>query len=327
MSLPQRERTIHFYELHLASRTTAAVTNPSCAPLGPLLSCFNSMIIGKGLPHNIRKSTNLHTVLADWRYDTANNCYILLINKANAALSDVALRDLPTTRLRKAGKTRTEGIEVSAHIVLRPNNDNRTASVLLTMGAGVSAADIEFLLNALSRDAAKDPKHKKLFYYDDPSGAVGPDGSPNQYKVSYIFAAHAHKGQTLTAALQTGEFESMDLIAHDQGQFDAGGNLQIVERSLSVKAAIPEAVTGAAVINAVRSFRKQPDGQMYDKLRVRYKTIAGKSTSATLDLDHLDAAFTLKERIEFDTDVEAQQDSLSPTIVDGMVPLLQSVPT
>jgi hypothetical protein len=62
-------------------------------------------------------------------------------------------------------------------------------------------------------------------------------------------------------------------------------------------------------------------------MRIHYKTIAGKNTSATLDLNNLDAAFTLKEHIEFDTDVEAQQEALNPAIVDGMKLLLQPIPS
>ena len=80
------------------------------------------------------------------------------MSKANAALSDVALRDLGTTKLRKAGKTKVEGIEVSAHVLIRPNTDGKKAALLLTMGAGVASKDIEVLLRLLSRLAAKDPR-------------------------------------------------------------------------------------------------------------------------------------------------------------------------
>jgi hypothetical protein len=45
-----------------------------------------------------------------------------------------------------------------------------------------------------------------------------------------------------------------------------------------------------------------------------------------LALNDLDAAFTLKEHIEFDSDVEAQQEKLCPIILKGMKPLLQLVP-
>lgn len=326
MSLPQRKRTVHFYEIHLGSTTKAAVKNPSSAPLKDLLKKFTLLASGSKLPKTIRRSTHIHTVLADWNYDATNGCYELLVSKANAALSDVALRDLGTTKVRKAGKTKAEGIEVSAHILIRPNKDAKKAAVLLTMGAGVSAKDIEILLRMLSRLAAKDPRSKKLFYFDDPSGAKSPDGMPIQYKVQYGFAAFAHQGQTLATALKDGEFEGMDLIAHDQEKFDVGGNLEIVERSIGIKAKLPQAVTAATLRNALGLHSNKVGGVTYDKLRLRYKTVAGKSTSATLDLNDLDAAFTLKEHIEFDSDVEAQQDKLDSVILKGMKPLLQLVP-
>lgn len=163
------------------------------------------------------------------------------------------------------------------------------------MGASVASQDIEVLLRLLSRLLSKDPRSKSLYYFDDPSGAKTPDGKTlHAHKVQYRFAAYGHQGQTLTTALNSGDFESMDLIAHEEAKFDAGGNLQIVERSLGIQARIPKTVTGATIANAVRSFQKSPDGAIYDKLRLHYKTVAGKRTSAVLDIKNLDAAFTLK---------------------------------
>lgn len=327
MSLPLRKRIVHFYEIRLRSYTRSAIESPSCAPLPDLLRCFAGLATGSKLPQLIRKSSKLHTVLADWGYDRKHNCYELLLSKANAALSDVALRDLTTTRVRKAGKTKVEGIEISAHVLVRPNADGRTAAVLLTMGAGVGPKDIEVLLKHLAREAAKNRRNKALFHFDEPSGAKDVSGKPLQYRVNYGFAAFAHQGQTLVNALRAGEFQEMELIAQGRTQFDTGGNLQITERSLSVQAKIPKAVTGASILNAVRSFKKTSVGAEFSKLRIHYKTVAGKQSSATLNINDLDAAFTLKDHIEFNTDVEAQQDALDTVILAGMKPLLQSVPS
>jgi hypothetical protein len=327
MSLPLRKRTVHFYEIHVHSYAKVSIQNPSCAPLPELLKCFASLVTRNKRPQTFRKSSNLHTVLADWNYDTCNNCYQLLISKANAALSDVALRDLGTKKLRMAGKTKVEGIEISAHILLRPNSAHQTAAVLITMGAGIAAKDIEVLLRGMSRLASKRRSNKDLYWFDDPSGAKDAKGKAIQYQVQYRFSAQAHLGQTLKAALQSGEFESMELIAPVQSQFDTGGNLQVTKRSLNVQANLPKSVTGAGLLNAIRKFRAQPEGADYSKMRIHYRTIAGKKTSATLDLNNLDAAFTLKDHIEFDTDVEAHQEALSPTIVEGMKLLLHSLPT
>ena len=327
MSLPLRKRTVHFYELTARASTRSDVTSPSCAPLPDLLNSFTALAKRTNLPQPIRRSSQLHTVLADWSYDKASGSYALLISKANAALSDVALRDLGTSRLRMANKTKVEGIEVSAHVLLRPNFDGKTAALLLTMGAGVSVTDVEMLLRHLARAAFADARNKDLFYFDHPSGAKDASGNPKQYRVSYSFEALPHRGQTLTTALESGEFQGMELIAHEHSPFDNGGNLEVTERSLSVQAKVPKIVTAAGIVNAVRTFIKQPQHDEYDKLRIHYKTVAGRPTSATLDIQDLGAAFTLKEYIEFDSDVEAQQSALSLVILAGMRPLLQSVPT
>ena len=274
MSLPLRKRTVHFYEIRLQSSTRAAIKSPSCASLPDLLESFARLAIERNLPHSIRKTSQIHTVLSDWSYDKVSNSYSLLISKANAALSDVALRDLKTAKLRKAGKTKIEGIEVSAHVLVRPNSDGKTAAVLLTMGAGVSAKDVEILLGLFSREAAKIIKNNALFYFDEPSGAKDADGKPLQYKVRYSFPIYAHQGQTLKDALYSGEFQEMVLISNVRSKFDSGGNLQVTEHSLKVQADLPKSVTAASISNAVRFFKKSSDGAGYDKLRIHYKTVS-----------------------------------------------------
>lgn len=325
MTLSARKRTVHFYEIHVKAYTRKSIENPSCASLPKLLEAFTGLAAHNKLPRIIRKSSHLHTVLSDWNFDVSGSCYQLLISKANAALSDVALRDLGTKRLRMAGKTKLEGIEVSAHVLLRPNQDGRTAVVLITMGAGVAAKDIEVLLAGMSRLAAKRKTNRDLYFFDEPSGAKDTKGKPLQYRVNYSFTAHAHMGQTLEDALQSGEFESMELISPERSKFDSGGNLQVTERILNVRAELPKTVTAAAIRNAIRQYSNRSDAMVCNKMRIHYKTVAGKHTSATLELNNLDAAFTMKEHIEFDVDVPSQQEALNPVIVDGMKLLLESI--
>lgn len=327
MPLPLRKRTVHFYDLHISSRSLASgVVNPGCASIKDLLECFAEIGSAKKLPMIVRKSSNLHTILVDWDYDKQTDCYELLLSKANAALSDVALRDLNTSSLRKANKKKHEGIELSAHVLIRPNLNQRSAAVLITMYAGVSILDVERLFRDFSRRAASLSKFRSMFYFDDPSGALAPDNTPMQYKVAYSFAAYSYKGQTLDNALKQGEFESLELISYDGEKFDAGGNLNIEERVLKIKAEIPKAVTGAAIINAVNGFiRSQPD-ENFNKLRIHFKTATGDSTSATMNVDELTEAFTYKQHIEFDTDIDAQQSKLNKIVLDKMLPLLLQVP-
>lgn len=319
-----RKRTVHFYEIVMKSYTRADISSPSTTDFSSMLQCFQQLAARR--PVEIARTNNVSTVLADWNYDPVNNFYELLINKADATLSDVALRNLSTRSLRKAGKQKTEGIETSSHILLKPDANGHSVTVLMTMGAGINIADVTTLFRNLATAASSRPANRALFHFDHPSGARAADGTPVQYRVSYKFMDYAYKGQTLVQALQTGEFESLELIAHDVSQFDAGGNLQIEERVVKVKAALPQTVTGAALRNAISYFKQGPDGAWFDTARIHYKSPSGKTSSTTLKIQALDAAFTHNERIEFDTDVEAQQTSLSSTVLQKIRPLLQALP-
>ncbi len=323
MVLPLDRRTVHFYEIEMQSWTRSAVENPSKTTFMKMLRCFDALKIAP--PVEVSKTKLARTILVDARYDSTNGWYELLLNKADAAVSDVALRDFNTARTRKAGKTRTEGIEMSSHVMVRPNPNGHTATVLLTMGAGVAVKDVAALFKRLSTQASKVPAHRDLFYFDDPSGARDKQGNPEQYRVSYRFVPSAYKSQTLSNALKSGEFEYMELIAHEDGEFDAGGNLKVEQRVVKVSAGLPVHVTGAKIVNAVRDYLKKPDAEHFDTLRVRYKTPTGNSTSTTLDIAGLDAAFTQKETIRFLSEVEAQQNQLSQTVLNEMRKLMGSV--
>jgi hypothetical protein len=65
----------------------------------------------------------------------------------------------------------------------------------------------------------------------------------------------------------------------------------------------------------------------YDTARVHYKSQTGRLSTASLATNNLDATFTRNESIHFDTDVEAQQNALSDTVLNAMKPLLQSLPS
>ena len=321
-----RKRRVHFYVIEMKSYAHAntGITNPAAAHIGDMLNSFASL--GTRLPVEIAKTKQISTMLADWKHDHVNGYYEILLNKADANLSDVAFRRLDNKALRKAGKEKIEGIETSSHVLLRPNQDGRTATVLMTMGAGISIGDVCKLFRLLSKAAVNTRANRALFFFDHPSGERDAKGKAVQYRVSYQFLHYGFMGLTLDQALRSGEFECLELIAHDTDRFDTTGNLQIQERSLKITSGIPQTVTGASIRNAIRAFKSNPDGAFYDTARIHYKSPSGKSSTASLPIQDLDAAFTYSENITFDTDVEAQQASLSPTVLEKMRPLLKALP-
>lgn len=321
MTMKLRERTVHVYDVIVSSHATGRkeIPNPNCASIVDLLSRVSKNISKhKNL---VNKGTEI-VEICDWRHDSINNRFEILINRADRNVSDITFKHFETRTARKAGKKDIEGIECSSHVVIAPSKNLLIATLLLTVGSGVTISRIETMLNVLVRELRTSGKHKDIFTFAHPSGEKDEKNKAKKYSVRYRFNCVAQQSILLTEALKNGHFVSMDLISHNYENFDSGGNLQIQEQILNIKPTIKNKVTANSIMNAVRSFVRLPQGKAYNELRVRYTNSAGRQQSAALQVNNLDAAFTRREVIELDQDVQEQQTVIDKTIIDAMIKLL-----
>ncbi|MEO8118021.1 MAG: hypothetical protein ABI606_01705 [Rhodoferax sp.] len=315
-----KERTVHFYDLILDSYTGSdGISRPACADLEEILS---RMVAAKPIGHPIVKARTIVMDVADWEYDKPRKFHRILINRADSNVSDVTFRDFNSNRIRKAGKTKVEGVESSAHIIVKPKSDKRSALVMMTAGAGVTAQMLERLFTQLTTALKDATGNSDLFAFPHPSNERDSKGMTVTYKVNYKYECLGHKSTVLDDALRNGTFLSMELIAHEHSAFDTGGNLQINEQSISIKAATPSLLTAAGLINAVKAYMKNSPAKQYDNARIRYKGDGGDPQTTTLKTNELDAAFTRKQKVELASEVEAQQTKLHPDIIAAMEKLL-----
>lgn len=312
------ERTVHFYDIVMTAHTGAEdVLNPSTTSMANMLSAIASL---SPSTIDIKNRANVSTDIAQWIQTYSRDQTHILINRADKNVSDVAFKNFENGAVRKGNKTKDEGIDISSHVILKPLANTPKSSALITMGAGVTARLICVLLNLLTRVVKKNPQFRSLFYFRHPSNALGGNGRPLEYSVRYVFDYVAHKSATLEDALTRGTFVSMDLVAHEVSAFDAGGQFTIEEQSIVVKAAVPETVTGASIINGFRAFVPSTNRQ-YDKLRVRYK-VDDRVETTTLNTNDLDAVFTRSKIIQLDPPQEQQQTVFSAEIIGKMQELL-----
>ena len=315
-----KERTIHFYDLELNVLAIGAeIKNPSSASIGEVLELITKQVNPKGAGQVLKKTIMIE--IADWKHDAKKDHYNILINQADRDASDVAFKDFKKKTLRKGNKTTDEGIDKSAHILIKPSEDKRRALMLITMGAGVTATLLKRVLNMLLRSLKAKERDHEIFNRPDPSGAVDQKGKPLTYKVKYSFSWSAHQGQLLTQALANGAFVGMDLIADGTKTFDAAPNLEIESHSISVRPKLMSGpVTAASLKNAVGRFVQTR--QEFTTMRLKYKDSSGKQRAASMSVDHLDEAFTRKETVKLSMPVEQQQTNLSPIVVAAMQKLL-----
>ncbi len=311
-----RQRTVHFYDLTIKSHTKKGIKNPNCCSISQMLSSIKP----KG--REIYKNSHISIEVSDWKYDSKRDTYSCLVNRADSSLSDVAFKDFPTKNRRAAGKKKTEGIEYSCHIIIKPQSDPRKALMLMTMGSGVTYIAIEKMFRFFSTELKALGKHQHLFDFPLPSGELDANGKPSTYSVNYGFTATGHMSALLDEVLNTGVFQGMELVADRITKFDSGGNLLIDAQSIHVAASNAKTITGAVVKNAIGKWKKTPEGSDYKLARISYKAPDGATKQTTFDINNLDAAFTRKENVELDIEVEGQQTVLNETILSAMRKLI-----
>lgn len=330
MSLPLRSRTVHFFLLRLKS-SAKGIQNPACCSMEDLLNACISQLDASALPYSISSFSKEQTALDKFRPYGKN--HELLLSKANADRSDVTFRRMESAERRKAGKEANEGVDISSHAIVRPNTTTNpfTATLLMTMGSGVSARDVVKLLNELAEKAPSSGKFKACFWFDHPSAAKKEDGTPEQYQVRYKFESESYLGQTLDAALEQGRFQDMELIAEGPIRMDDGsGNFQAIKKTVTVKAKTPQLVTPASLKNFVKSFAGKetaPDWSDFRTLRVHYESADGRDATATLAINDLEQAFTKKAKIELGVEVEECQEDFHDAIIEPLRELLKVVPS
>lgn len=262
-----------------------------------------------------RAETDLFQI-QDFNFDHATCELQLLINHADKTLADPVFKNFESRRVRNAGKEAIEGIDVSAHVLIRPSTTDRNEALLLvTYGSGVTAKLIEWLLGKLMDLAGGDERNKSSFEFRHPSGEAG-----KYYSVKYRFECVGHKSQKLSEDLVRGNLQSVELISKQPSSIDAGSSFFVAARTLSIKPVSTAHPTLGAVISAVRTVTTSTH-EHYDSVRVRFKDANDSQREELFAVNDLEAAFVRKERLKFDTDLPSQQIRINQAIMTAMLEL------
>ena len=153
-------RTVHFFDLELSTISLDTAT----IPLPPQLS------LNKLFPHLIShisegfeiKCGNTPIEVTQKKWNLSSEELVILLNKPDPERSDVAYRKRKSKSRRLGNKELDEDIEVSSHILIKIPQNSTKATMLLTIGAGISPSKITSLLNSAYALAKKSQKINKL---------------------------------------------------------------------------------------------------------------------------------------------------------------------
>lgn len=314
--MKSRERTIYFYDVRIHSVTrSAGIHVPSCITILEAIGLIAKLDL-KGRHGIFKRGDKELYQVQDVKVDKITGEMQLLINHADRALADPVFKHFESKRTRPAGKEPIEGIDVSAHVLLRPSLlDPNSALLLVTYGSGVTAKFVEWLLGKLMEIASGDTRNKLQFEFRHPSGEA-----KKTYKVSYKFDCVGHKSQRLSEDLARGYLQTVDLITHEMSNIDTGGGFIISGQSLSIKPVTTVKPSLASLMQAICAVTASTQ-KSFDSVRVRFKDAADNQREELFPANDLEAAFVRKERLRFDTDLPSQHNTINTTIMNAMIEL------
>lgn len=311
-----KERLVHFYDLELQTLSLDKnIQNPFAEDMSNMLSVL-AKLIKKG--DEIGSSKNIEVV--DFNYNKNYSKLILLLNRSDSELSDVAYKDKKTKNRRNGNKTQTEAIEISSHIIITAYPNSEKAEVRMTMGSGIYVDRIVKLLNALyEQNKLSDKQIVALKTRTHPTQAIGANNKPLTYQVNHRFQHKAHPNALLSDILNTGEVKGVELIENGHHEFDTTQAHVIFQKTLKL-----ELTSNKTTIQKLRSLfpiAKRNHKFNVDRIRIGYK-IGSEVQHKEFAINELDAAFTKSEKIELDIDHNQQQTQIGYAIVAKMEAIL-----
>lgn len=309
------ERSVSYYDLFIESRAHgAADIHPQPVALGDALDVAFSQW-SAAAPLSIDQRT-IKITLADWRRNRARREHHIIINRADASLNDIPLRDVDTDVTRMAGKRPREGIDLTCHVLIRERTDRAApALMLMTNGTSLASDKITVLLGTLFRSAKHDGANARLFRRDHPSGEAG-----KTVALVSRFSLGAHQNATLAAMLNGANLEGLELIAEPPDMLDAASPLAVTAVQYKLEPVRNGRLGLATIQRAIATFRGQ--GVDPTRARVRYRP-PGRGTveSKLFDIAQLEGAFVRREMLQFRDPIAPRYEQVENRVMTALAGL------
>lgn len=300
------ERTVSFYDLHIESKFFKHAAQPIPVPTAIALNIAREM---KGASPFSRGNTQLKVTLADWQHSASLRRHYLVINRADASMPDIPLRDMRTDATRMAGKAISEGIDLTCHVLIQEGADPRDRCLMLmTSGSSLPVAKVAAMITRLFKNAEEVPAHAQHFLRDHPNGAGAKLRVHSQFEVS------GHQNALLSQILRGGGVEGIDLISDADEMLDEESRLMITSTMYQL---VPMNQSKLSLTRLLNAIKKAP--REIEKARVRYKAPGrSKTESHTFDVGDLDSAFVRKDTVRFDDPIQPRYERVNMAIMQKL---------
>lgn len=306
--MKKKEMRVASYQLICTPETRAKnIQHPSGAKLEDILTELTKAFSKKHFLTEVKSKLTLLAI--DDIHKSGSNEFQILMSLADSDKPDPVMKNMQTRQRRAAGKTANDGLDVSTHILIRCDQNGKTARLLLTRGGRISSAIVIKFLNRALRAMAGKAQYKNLFVFKRPSG------DPSQtYEVRYEIHCDSEKNQTISDALNGGVLKEIVLV-NQQTPIEYDQNTQLYQYESAITLKPQNSINSPSkIIKFIKGERAN-----YDTARIRFKMKSSTDMhERTLLTSNVEEAFTLSKTITLSVDVQSVYHQINNEIIGLM---------
>jgi hypothetical protein len=321
--MKKMERLVFYYDLSISASSRNFET-PKPISIRKALELIQSIPIDQ---RNTDFSTGReHFYISDW--DWSGNTISILINKSDRNISDPVFTIPKEKKRRTAEKQDEEGQDFSIHIIVQlPNDDLDSALVIIEHCPGLGRVVVKRFLDRLLNYAKKlSPNDYEQLH---PDGALGNDGKPKKYNVTFKWELNGYISDTLKYELDNGKIHSIELITEKEKftPFDEDGYIQEKCKTLVLTLEDENNPVRDKCKLIMNVFKNKKND--YSRAKIKFKTQAGIDRTVEIDTtddDGLNQAYVKKEKLNgFTYDLKASYEKFHQPILSKMKELLSQI--
>lgn len=309
------ERVVSFYDLRFFSKIYGQKDQLALIPIEDALKIAHEMWRSDPLT---RGRGSIQVTLDDWKQSPTQGEHHIVINRADASMEDIPLKDTKTKVRRMAGKTIDEGIDLTAHILIKLTAAGQyTATLLMTGGSSLPSAEVGNYLSLLFRQAKKSAKYKHHFSRPHASGEAG-----KSISVTHHFELNSHPSVSLQEILKRGELQGLEVISIAHSALDAEKKFTIAQKSVKLNLVNPGEPMLVSIFKKAIGSAGRELGDKPTHAKLTYRPDGQQAQTTTLPVNDLEQVFVKKERIKFAHPILPMYETVSKAVIDKLRGLL-----
>lgn len=275
--LKRHERAAFFYDLEVTSRAEG-VKLPS---IEELINAAKAVADGDGLVIPVgggKASLKIRQIAIDSSSQTAT----LLVVISDKTAPDAVYSDLQADQYQVHKKSRSQGNEFGAHIIISLKPVTPGSSLYMTLVEGVPGLSHSIIRRAIN-------SYIKRYHFDNEkyfksplqSGAKDKHGNPLKKAFVPRLDFHGHVSQDFVYQIENGTIQGISLFQPIQGA-NLGGVSYLKKKEAEIKVVLEGALPSQGLWSQLKAALKQ-ESKKTNAVKIRFKQVDGQPKTVQID--------------------------------------------